>query len=72
MICASTSEFIFIQIAAGRPCVGVLDLLADVVEDAVADAVRTDRDLLELRRLAVAGNEVEDARHVARDGADRS
>ena len=51
MIWPSTSEFIFIQIAAGRPALRVVDLLADVGDDAVADAVRARRHQLELGRL---------------------
>ena len=35
MIWGSTSEFIFIQIAAGRAGLGVRDLLCDMIEDAL-------------------------------------
>ena len=53
------------------PGLGVVHLLADVVEDARADAVRADRHRLELGGLGIAGDEVEDARHVAADRPDR-
>ena len=43
------------------------DLVADVGEDARADALRARRHGLDLGRLGVAGDEVEDAGHVAPD-----
>ena len=51
------------------PGLGVVHLLADMVEDARPDAVRRDRHGLELGRLGIAGDEIEDARHVVADGA---
>ena len=51
-------------LAAG---LGVADLVADVGEDARADAVRARRHHLDLGRLGIAGDEVEDARDVAAD-----
>ena len=67
MISGSTSAFIFIQIAAGPAGLGVRDLLGDVLEDALAQVDRRHRHLLELGRLGIAGDEIEDARDVARD-----
>ena len=69
MISASTSEFIFIQIAAGRPA------LAWYISSRMWSRMRArmpcgdDRHGLELGRLGIAGDEVEDARHVVADGA---
>ena len=67
MICGSTSEFIFIQIARGTPGLGMRDLLGDVIEDALLQVDRRDRHLLQFGRLGIAGDEIEDARDIARD-----
>ena len=67
MISGSTSAFIFIQIAAGWPALACAISCVDVLEDALAQVERRDRHLLQLGRLGIAGDEVEDARDVARD-----
>ena len=67
MICGSTSEFIFIQIARRPAGLGVGDLVGDVIEDALLQIERRDRHLFELGGLGVTGDEIEDARNVARD-----
>ena len=69
MISPSTSEFIFIQIAAGRPALACVHLFADMVEDARPDAVRRHRHDFKLGGLGVARDIVEDARQVVADGA---
>ena len=51
-----------------RPAgLGMRDLLLDVLADALAQIDRRDRHLLELGRLGIAGDEVEDAADVAGD-----
>ena len=71
MIWPSTSEFIFIQIAAGRPA------LAWPISSRMwprmrrANAVRADRHHLDFGGLGVARDEVENARHVSADPRDR-
>ena len=67
MISGSTSEFIFIQIAAGRPALACAISCVDVLADALAQRERRDRHPFQLGRLGIAGDEIEDARHVARD-----
>src|SRR5690606_31860877 len=47
----------------------VANLVANVLQDSRANAVRTRRHHLEILRLAVTRDEIEDARHVAADGA---
>src|SRR5262249_48151412 len=49
------------------PRLGMADLVADVGEDARANAVRAGGHGLDLGGLGIAGDEVEDARHVAAD-----
>ncbi len=51
------------------PGLGVIHFLADMVEDARPDAVRRHRHGLELGRLGIARDIVEDARQILADGA---
>ena len=67
MIAGSTIELSFIQIAAGLPGLGMRDLLADMLADAVAQRQRRDRHFFQFCWLGIAGDVVEDARDVARD-----
>ena len=67
MISGSTSALSFIQIAAGSPALACAISCVDVLADALAQIDRRHRHLLQLGRLGVAGDEVEDAADVARD-----
>ena len=63
----STSAFIFIQMRRRPAGFGVSDFLVDVLVNALAQRQRRHRHALELGGLGIAGDEVEDAGHVARD-----
>ncbi len=54
-----------IQIAAGRPGLGVDHFLLDGVDQLAAQIDRRDGDLLERGRLGIAGDEIEELRRVA-------
>ena len=67
MICGSTSALHFIQICAGRPSPGVVDLVGDIAQQRFLERDRRNRHLLEAVRLGIAGDEIENARDVASD-----
>ena len=67
MMSGSTSAFIFIQIAAGRPALACAISCFDVLVNALAQSQRRHRHAFELGGLGIAGDVIEHAGNVAGD-----
>ncbi len=67
MMPGSISEFIFIQIAAGRPALAWADLGVDVINDTLAQIDGRRRHRFQFGKFGIAGDEVEDPSGITRD-----